>query len=302
MEAAIILCTRNGSSFIEEQIDSLLKQSRQNFDLYISDDSSSDNTLSKIKNRLSGEKLNYKIFTKNYNSSAINFIETTKHLDKEYDYYFFCDQDDVWFRKKVDKSIRCLKKLKSDIPLLYCSSTVTIDENSNIRGKSQIFKKPPSLNNALVQSLAGGNTMCFNKIAKDLLIRVDSQKHITSHDWILYLIVTAMGGEVFYDKSPSLYYRRHSKNQIGPNNTFFEKLTRLKKLIKGEFRIWTCSNINILKQFDLPKQSQEIVTRLENIRNSDISDRIQGCIKLSIYRQNFFSNITLYLALIFKKI
>lgn len=302
MKVAVILCTKNGSSFIDEQLDSLLNQTRKAFDLYISDDCSSDSTLSRIKKKLSRTNLNYKIFSKNYNSSAINFIETTRLLDKEYDYYFFCDQDDIWFREKIDRSIKCLKKFNNNIPLLYCSSTITIDENSNICGRSQIFIKQPSLNNAIVQSLAGGNTMCFNKIAKNLLTRINNLKHITSHDWVLYLLVTAMNGKVFYDKNPSLYYRRHKNNQIGPNNNFVEKFTRLRKLIKGEFKGWTSSNISILKEFDLPNQSQEIIKCLENIRKSTFFARIVGCIKLKVYRQSFFSNVALYLALIFKKI
>ena len=81
-----------------------------------------------------------------------------------------------------------------------------------------------------------------------------------------------------------------------------EKFTRLRKLIKGEFKGWTSSNISILKEFDLPNQSQEIIKCLENIRKSTFFARIVGCIKLKVYRQSFFSNVALYLALIFKKI
>ena len=41
---AIILCTKNGEEFLNHQLESIEKQDFRNFDLFISDDSSSDNT------------------------------------------------------------------------------------------------------------------------------------------------------------------------------------------------------------------------------------------------------------------
>ena len=41
---AILMATYNGEKYIEEQLDSILKQSNQNWVLYIHDDGSSDQT------------------------------------------------------------------------------------------------------------------------------------------------------------------------------------------------------------------------------------------------------------------
>ena len=47
---AIIMATCNGDDFIEEQIESILKQNNVNVHFYISDDNSTDSTLNIVKN------------------------------------------------------------------------------------------------------------------------------------------------------------------------------------------------------------------------------------------------------------
>ena len=46
---AILMATYNGEKFIQEQIDSILAQTYQNFVLYIRDDNSKDNTTKIIR-------------------------------------------------------------------------------------------------------------------------------------------------------------------------------------------------------------------------------------------------------------
>ena len=48
-DCAIILCTKNGEKFLQEQLDSLEAQTH-GFDLYINDDGSNDQTYKIIKN------------------------------------------------------------------------------------------------------------------------------------------------------------------------------------------------------------------------------------------------------------
>jgi len=44
-KVAILMATYNGSKYLKQQLNSILKQTYQNFVLFISDDHSSDNTL-----------------------------------------------------------------------------------------------------------------------------------------------------------------------------------------------------------------------------------------------------------------
>ena len=46
---AIVLCTFNGSKYIEELMDSIIVQTYENWELWISDDGSKDNTISVVR-------------------------------------------------------------------------------------------------------------------------------------------------------------------------------------------------------------------------------------------------------------
>ena len=48
-EVAILLATYNGKRFIEEQLNSILNQTYQNFVCYINDDGSTDGTINILK-------------------------------------------------------------------------------------------------------------------------------------------------------------------------------------------------------------------------------------------------------------
>ena len=50
-KVAILMATYNGSKYLKQQLNSILKQTYQNFVLFISDDHSSDNTLDIINQK-----------------------------------------------------------------------------------------------------------------------------------------------------------------------------------------------------------------------------------------------------------
>jgi hypothetical protein len=103
------------------------------------------------------------------------------------------------------------------MPAVYGSRTSLIDSEGQTIGVSPLFRKPPAFANALVQNIAGGNTMVFNEPARQLLIKAGGAVDVPSHDWWLYLLATAGGGTVHYDTWCSVRYRRHERNLVGLN-------------------------------------------------------------------------------------
>jgi hypothetical protein len=94
------------------------------------------------------------------------------------DYYAFCDQDDVWLAAKLAVAIRNISEnQKETLPYLYCSRTTYVNEKLKRIGCSRLFAFPRTFRNALIQSIAGGNTMVFNQATKGLLERVGPVKH-----------------------------------------------------------------------------------------------------------------------------
>ena len=92
------------------------------------------------------------------------------------DYFAFCDQDDLWDEDKLAEALDWLEKQPADTPALYCTRTRTVDERGSEIGLSPLFRRRPSFRNAIVQSIAGANTMVMNKAAW-LIVREASSPH-----------------------------------------------------------------------------------------------------------------------------
>lgn len=304
---AIILCTYNGEKFLKQQLNTIKYQTYREYDLFISDDGSSDSTL-KIVNEfindnplmtihiLKGPKIGF----------AKNFIRTLQDIpsisERDYLYYAFCDQDDLWDVEKLGIAIKKLKELNFNGPALYCSRTKYVDSNGIDIGYSPLFKKKPSFNNALVQSIAGGNTMLFNDILYNYLLKVDTNKNIVSHDWLTYLICMAANGIALYDNNPYISYRQHQANIIGSNNSVLKIYKRLKLMLSGNFSKWINSNLLHLDNLELSQNNNKILKNFYLVRSKNIFTRFKGLILSKVYRQTFFGNITLILSTALKKI
>ena len=84
--------------------------------------------------------------------------------------------------------------------------------------------------------------------AKDLIVNTSKNLEVAHHDWWSYLIVSGVGGNVIYDKRPSLKYRQHGINLTGSNRGIKNKFSRLKKFKKGIYRDWNEINIRALEK------------------------------------------------------
>src|SRR5690606_36468867 len=101
------------------------------------------------------------------------------------DFYAYADQDDIWMPDKLSRALVFLER-NLDQAAMYCSRTELVTSCGKSVGKmSPLFPKLPTFVNALVQSLAGGNTMVINHRACELL-RKAGEVHVVSHDWWTY--------------------------------------------------------------------------------------------------------------------
>ena len=298
---AIILCTKNGEDFIVKQLNSIKQQTFKNFDIYIKDNYSTDKTLIHINKFVDqNPELNI-IFLKGDNLHFANsYIQGLIDIPKEYDFYAFCDQDDGWESNHLQRSIEYFEDIKNNLPSVYCSRTKLIDEFDNHIGISSYFPKNPSFQNALVQSIAGANTMVFNKKSFDLFKQVDLTKKIVSHDWLLYILVTATNGNFKYDLNPSVRYRQHQNNLIGSNLGFFNACKRLKLMFQGRFSEYNKSNIMHLKNFTpISNFNKKILYNFNKSIYNKKPLRAYYLLKSQVFRQTLLGHIALMFNIFF---
>lgn len=305
VRVAILLCTFNGASFLKQQINSFVEQTHKNWTLYVSDDGSTDGTLELLEQyrRDIGED-RIKIIAGPQQGFAKNFLSLAQFAQDSADYYAFSDQDDIWHPEKLDRGINQLLPLGSPTPSIYCSRTRLIDSEGKVIGFSPLFQRPPSFENALVQSIAGANTMLINGPALALLNSTPSQLNIVAHDWLAYLLITSCGGTIRYDLVPTLDYRQHAANIIGANAGILTRITRLTKMLKGRSRNWSESNLAILEHFrpHMPEQNVRTLNRFIHARRGNLLQRMLLLWRPGIYRQTTPGNCSLVIALALNKI
>ena len=300
----IFMATFNGSKYIGDQLNSIIKQNYKNWSLIISDDNSSDDTIKIIKKFIKANpKQKISLINGPQKGYANNFLSMVCNKNFEADYYAFSDQDDIWLSSKIEVAINKLNTFRvKNIPLLYCGRTNYVSENLKMLGMSPLFKKRPSFKNAIVQNIAGGNTMVFNNNLKLILEKIGIT-NVVSHDWWVYLIVTGIEGSVFFDHNPYILYRQHGDALIGGGNTLKNKINRFINLLSGSQQKWNRLNIyslNKCKSF-LSFNSLNLLETLIDNKNKNFISMLMIIKKTGIYRQTFFSNLTLILSVIIKR-
>jgi glycosyltransferase involved in cell wall biosynthesis len=302
---AILLCTYNGAQFLAEQLDSLESQTHQNWVVFASDDGSTDQTLEilqKYQAKWPSGKLT--IRSGPHKGFCQNFLSLACDPEIKADYYAFCDQDDVWLPPKLSIALENIAdNQEGQTPYLYSGRTIYVDGQLKPCGISPLFVFPKTFRNALVQSIAGGNTMVFNQSAKSLIEQAGPME-VVSHDWWLYLLITGVEGVVFYDPVPQVLYRQHEYALVGGNNSFSARMERIWMLLQGRFQNWNTQNINALKQVNhlLVKNHQDILILFDLLRGAGIKDRIRLMEVCGLYRQTRRGTLSLLLANLINKI
>jgi glycosyltransferase involved in cell wall biosynthesis len=301
---AILLCTKNGSRFLSEQLKSIASQTHKNWQIFASDDGSTDATLSSLSEFAdqhvervflrSGPRQG---FTKNFLSLAADST-----IDAEY--FAYCDQDDVWHDEKLTRAVTWLQTIPQETPALYGARVAIIDELGRDRGRSKLFRRMPCFENALVQSIAGGNTMVFNRSAKRLIERAGILD-VVAHDWWTYIVISAAGGAVHYDPDVSVMYRQHAGNLIGSNAGLNANLQRLKMLLANGYRKWNATNIAALDScIDLIEPRHRItVSMFKRARShSTVQRRLCFLYKSGVFRQTLLGDLGLIVSAALRKL
>lgn len=302
---AIMISSKNGDLFIQKQLKSIITQTHTNIDIYISDNNSCDQTIQKIDKFIHDHKLKNIFLLDGHDFHfGNNFVILAQQISKKYDYYAFCDQDDIWNPDHTSRAIEAIEDTSRIHPTLFCSRTLLVNDVGKEIGSSKFFKKNAAFKNALVQSIAGGNTMVFNYMAYKLLLEIEAKNsYIPSHDWLMYLLVSGhQDGLVIYSSVASVKYRQHSNNLIGSNNGFMNKLKRAKHIFKGDWSYWLDENYNILSNHScLSKDNKILLTEFHELRKSNRFFSVLKFYRLGVYRQTIFGNISMLIALAFKK-
>jgi glycosyltransferase involved in cell wall biosynthesis len=299
----ILLCTLNGARFLAAQLASIEQQRYTNWRLIVSDDHSTDATVAILRHFAHRVPQSVEIRLGPGRGPAANFLSLAADPIIRGDYFAFCDQDDVWHRDKLVRAMSWVATLPPDLPVVYGGRTHVVCAAGKPLGYSCRFSRPPSFGNALVQSIAGANTMLFNRAAKRLLEEA-GQVDVTAHDWWAYQLVSGCGGMVGYDPAPQIDYRQHGQNRVGSNKGLRAQVKRFAMVCQGRFSAWNETNLVALRsaQHLLTDEARALIDAFEVMRRGRLMARLSAFAKSSLRRQTSLGNVALLIATAFKKL
>lgn len=226
---AILMSTYNGEKYLEEQIDSIVGQTNNDWQLFIRDDNSTDGTREIIRKYVKKfQNITFINENKNDNIGVCrSFMTLLQHTDA--DFYMFSDQDDVWKSEKVNHTLAKINEAGSSVvPALVYTDLEIVDATLSKIGRMYGDRVWVDFTEFLFTNCATGCTVMFNQSLKRLINFEDTKyEDIYMHDWWLAMLA-AQFGKIIYLNEETIKYRQHEGNVVGSGeeNTFNRLLAR----------------------------------------------------------------------------
>ena len=231
----ILLATYNGAAFLEEQLDSIVTQTRPDWRLIARDDGSTDRTpeiLQAFRERHPDKVVMLEDGDGNL-GLVQNFSRLMEHSTAPY--AAFCDQDDVWIPEKLELSLAKMRELEreqgAETPLLVFTDLEVVDEDLKVINSSSWHfanlrpDRCNSLNRLLLQNVVTGCTVLMNRPLVGKAVPIPSDAHV--HDWWVALAASTFGRAAYVSRR-TVRYRQHDRNLLGASpGTLFVHLIRL---------------------------------------------------------------------------
>jgi len=257
------MATYNGSKWLRQQLDSLLKQDYTEWKLLISDDGSVDDTPSILQEYVALDN-RITLLPRRSGSAghAGNFeflLNCTTNMNKDdFDIIFLADQDDLWHPSKLSTQLTLQKNALASFTNL---------EIINAQGKttgnymeSMNYSPPVKTADLLAQNMVVGCTMALNKSI--LRIALPFPPKLQNHDWWLALCALATG-ELIYIDHKLTRYRQHDSNTIGTGN-FLQRILNIHNIIRRQNKVIESKIIAVSELSErLHKANRKVPVELE---------------------------------------
>lgn len=210
----ILVTTYNtNEKYLRKQIDSILRQTHKNLRIYISDDKSTDENVATILKEYQKKDDRIKLFIQpknlGYNKNFEFLLEQSKA-----DYIMFSDHDDIWYKDKVERSLK--KLIEDNVDMVYCNCR-QIDQNGMVLQDDYFkYKNMPLIKGkshlAISRCVGIGCSQIITKNVKNKMLPF--KKDVIAHDWLAAFIANE-GKGISYIEEPLFDYRLHNSNVFG---------------------------------------------------------------------------------------
>lgn len=212
-KVAVIMPTCNGEDHIQEQIDSILNQTFADYNLFVFDDASTDQTAD-IVQQMSEKEQRIQLVVNTVRKGVIQNVNDALSEIKA-DIYFLSDQDDVWMPDKMAKQIDVLQ---DDKVIMTFTNLTLVDkkgrpQNANLWDSQGINPNHGNVPAIIpVISIVQGCTIAFKERLLQTALPIPEKALMHDH-WLSFF--AALGGDVVAVRECLVCYRQHGNNTIG---------------------------------------------------------------------------------------
>jgi rhamnosyltransferase len=310
-KVCILLASYNGEKYIEQQVESFINQTYDDWKLIIRDDGSSDNTMKILRYFSSRDDRIEVMCDDGENLGAFrNFYRLTEYANEQYDpdYVLYSDQDDFWFKDKIEILLHTIKTYEVetiDKPILVHSNYQLADQNlnpmsiNNNRDNVDKMDKQTTFNNLIFQNNIYGCTTIVNR----LLIKKVLEKYVICENYDYWIALNASWhGEIFYLNKILMFYRQHETNVSGSHLTrkpYYKKIFLIfSELKKGSTIL--LNNIIVFDYFRKINNARPFIIIDEKTQKIVVSKKIiRFCLRNRIKKNTIHETLFFYFCLFY---
>lgn len=270
------MCTYNGEKYVNEQLESIIQQTRRPDEIIVCDDGSTDKTVNIVQKVLKESGITYKIIKNLTKLGFIKNFEKAISLCKG-DIIFLSDQDDYWLDNKIEKMEKVFIGDKKC--MLVFSDMEIVDEKLSNVGTSAWEQKGIRENlsdidilNMISQrkDVFNGCAMAIRSTVKDVIFPFTEK---WGHDlWIIANIALFFDDSIRMVPDKLMLHRRHCSNtSIGNYFNAPKKKKHFSDFFDLEKLIYSNININKARHFE----KDRYYAFLMQIKNKKKSIKIQ---------------------------
>lgn len=205
---SVAICTYQGARWVEDQLRSLLEQTRLPDEVVVSDDGSTDGTLEIVRDLVEGSAVSVRMLQnpgpRGYRRNFERAVEACTG-----DIIFLADQDDVWLRDKIASMLPSFAEEK--VAIVHCDAVLA---DAELRGGGEtVFGRHPGLRPGAARVPPAvrrglGIPGCTMALRASLVGSLVPFSELWGHDLWISLVGGALGDVVPVPR-PLMLYRRH---------------------------------------------------------------------------------------------
>lgn len=233
---SIITPVYNGQDFLERCIKSVLAQTYDNWELFLIDDGSSDNSVQVIEQYLEDDRIK---ILRNESNSGIPATRNKGIESSNGEFIALLDQDDEWFPEKLQQQIQAFNELENSYGLLYSNLEVHFDNGEVTERKKEIEPEPvirKNLELMLLRNLISSPTVLIKKEALDEVGLFDESIKWGGDDYDLWIRI-AHKYKFFYIDEVLCIRHEHQQNYSGDKKRMMFRTIELSEKYIKEFGV-----------------------------------------------------------------